>query len=404
MWKLLIADDEPKIRRGLSKVLPWQEMGIELVGEAEHGLQALEMAERLSPDLLFVDICMPHLNGLEFIERLSDKHKQSVIIVISGHDEFSYAQQALKLKVFDYILKPVMKGKLEQAVGKALEVLEQASRDEQRMSWMDRQFHSNSIALRDAFLCKWMEGRAAPEEAARDAAYHKLDWPEGTSMIVIKVLHHLDTGKSRRIWDKGLLEFALKNIAEELLRAEGCERGVVFSDRKGHTVVLGPSGCGMDWSRYGARMQDQAEHLLEKTIMLEHGECDGVAAHAPQLYAQLVRRVGEKDNLTPIVLLTRRYIERNYNRASLTLGDVADGVQVSPSYLSKQLKRELGLSFIDYLTEVRIRKAIQLMNDPHAKVYEIAEKVGYSSQHYFSNAFKKMTGTSPMLYKKGKRL
>ncbi|MGO4182357.1 response regulator [Paenibacillus sp. TAF43_2] len=125
MWKLLIADDEPKIRRGLAKVLPWKELGIELVGEAENGLQALELAEERKPDILFVDICMPFVDGLEFIERLRQTLERSIVIVISGHDEFRYAQQAVKLHVFEYMLKPVMKSKLETVVRKAVSELEQ---------------------------------------------------------------------------------------------------------------------------------------------------------------------------------------------------------------------------------------------------------------------------------------
>jgi two-component system response regulator YesN len=83
---------------------------------------------------------------------------------------------------------------------------------------------------------------------------------------------------------------------------------------------------------------------------------------------------------------------------------VADHMQVSPTYLSKLLKHETGASFVDYLTQVRIKKAIQLMNDPAEKIYEIAEKVGYSNQHYFSTAFKKVLGFSPMEYRRGTKL
>ncbi|HBQ46235.1 MAG TPA: DNA-binding response regulator, partial [Ruminococcaceae bacterium] len=69
---------------------------------------------------------------------------------------------------------------------------------------------------------------------------------------------------------------------------------------------------------------------------------------------------------------------------------------------SKILKRETGLSFIDFLTRLRIRKAIQLMGNPREKIYEVAEKVGYSDQHYFSTAFKKVKGVSPAEYRRAR--
>ncbi|WP_169082151.1 response regulator [Paenibacillus sp. PL91] len=402
MWKLLIADDEPKIRRGLSKVLPWEELGIELVGEAENGLQALELAEERKPDILFVDICMPFVDGLEFIERLRQTLERCIVIVISGHDEFRYAQQAVKLHVFEYMLKPVVKSKLESVVRKAIAELEQARNQEQKLVWMDQQLKTNASAIRDTFLLKWLEGILAPDEIHSQTAFLKLGWKGSVGMIAFKVIHNVESGKAMRVWDRDLLEFALKNITEDLLSASAEGGNVVLNDKKGHIIVLGRIDQYAEWLRLGQKIQDKMEALLEKTIIVEQQAADFIEDF-PKLYRSILKELGSKGSLSPIVILTKKFIDRNYGMPTLTLGDVAEGVQVSPTYLSKQLKRELGLSFIDYLTEVRIRKAIQLMSDPLFKVYEIAEKVGYSSQHYFSSAFKKVTGTSPMVYKKGLR-
>ena len=107
MYKALIADDEEIIRSGLSRLLA-RDPDLEVAALAEDGEQALELAAERLPDLLLVDINMPFLNGLEFIERLEGVLRGAVIIVITGYDDFSYAQQALRLGVFDYLLKPVM--------------------------------------------------------------------------------------------------------------------------------------------------------------------------------------------------------------------------------------------------------------------------------------------------------
>jgi two-component system response regulator YesN len=402
MWKLLIADDEPKIRRGLSKVLPWEELGIELVGEAENGLQALELAEERQPHILFVDICMPFVDGLEFIERLRQTLERCIVIVISGHDEFRYAQQAVKLHVFEYMLKPVVKSKLESVVRKAIAELEQSRDQEQKLVWMDKQLKTNASAIRDTFLLKWLEGILTPDEIHSQTTFLQLGFEGAVGMIAFKVIHNVESGKAMRVWDRDLLEFALKNITEDLLAA-GAEGGhVVLNDKKGHIIVLGRIDQYAEWLRLGQKIQDKMEALLEKTIIVEQQAADFIE-DIPKLYRSILKELGSKGSLSPIVILTKKFIDRNYGMPTLTLGDVAEGVQVSPTYLSKQLKREIGLSFIDYLTEVRIRKAIQLMSDPLFKVYEIAEKVGYSSQHYFSSAFKKVTGTSPMVYKKGIR-
>ena len=85
----------------------------------------------------------------------------------------------------------------------------------------------------------------------------------------------------------------------------------------------------------------------------------------------------------------------------INLLEVADKVESNASYLSKLLKKELGYSFIDYLTHIRIKKSIELMQDPTLRIIDISEKVGYSTQHYFSLAFKKIMGVSPNNYKNG---
>jgi two-component system response regulator YesN len=104
VYKLLIADDEAKIRRGLRNVLDWNELNIIVVGEAEDGEIALEKTEKLKPDLILLDICMPFLNGLELIRKIKETEHNCIIIIITGHDEFEYMHEALKLKVFDYLL------------------------------------------------------------------------------------------------------------------------------------------------------------------------------------------------------------------------------------------------------------------------------------------------------------
>ncbi len=96
-----------------------------------------------------------------------------------------------------------------------------------------------------------------------------------------------------------------------------------------------------------------------------------------------------------------RYIDVNYYLNDFSLGDVAEKFSVSSSYLSKLLKQEVGLSFIDYLTMFRIKKSICMMDDPKLKIYEIARAVGYNNQHYFCKAFKKVMGVAPTEYRGG---
>src|SRR5690625_1784083 len=105
--KMLIVDDEPVICKGLIATIPWKEMGVEVVGTAEHGKEALLLMHQENIDLVLTDVYMPEMNGLELSEYITRKFPESKIIIMSGYDEFEYARQAVRLGVEDYLLKPV---------------------------------------------------------------------------------------------------------------------------------------------------------------------------------------------------------------------------------------------------------------------------------------------------------
>ena len=88
MWKVLIADDEPKIRQGLKRVLEEMELSITVCAEARNGVDALKKAAEFHPDFFLVDICMPKLSGIQFLEELRKSNKDCPVIVISGFNEF----------------------------------------------------------------------------------------------------------------------------------------------------------------------------------------------------------------------------------------------------------------------------------------------------------------------------
>ncbi|MCR8657619.1 response regulator transcription factor [Paenibacillus endoradicis] len=124
MYKVLIVDDEIFVRKGIIGLMDWNKLQYEICGEAENGLQAVEMIEQLKPDLVIADIRMPILDGLALIKEVNEKGKhQPLFIIISGYHDFSYAQQALRYLVSDYILKPVDEKELEDTLRRVASTL-----------------------------------------------------------------------------------------------------------------------------------------------------------------------------------------------------------------------------------------------------------------------------------------
>lgn len=109
MYKLLIVDDEVLIRRGIMKMVPFDDLNITEVYEAENGVQAFELFEKHTPDLVLADINMPKLDGLELSRKIKNIKKDTKIALVTGYDYFEYARMALKMGVDDYVLKPISK-------------------------------------------------------------------------------------------------------------------------------------------------------------------------------------------------------------------------------------------------------------------------------------------------------
>lgn len=132
MYKLLIADDEPLIRRGIRSLVHLSDIGISGVFEAGDGEEAFEVAEAETPDIILMDINMPGTDGLTAAARIRERHPDAVIVILTGYSYFEYAQTAIRAGVDDYILKPVSKDDIEAVLKKAVRRLRARVRDEGR--------------------------------------------------------------------------------------------------------------------------------------------------------------------------------------------------------------------------------------------------------------------------------
>lgn len=106
-YTILLVDDESAVREGIRSRTPWEEYNFRVVGEAGNGIEALELVEELNPDVVLTDIRMPYLDGMELIQQIRVSHPATTLVILSGYDEFTYAQQAMHYDVIEYVLKPV---------------------------------------------------------------------------------------------------------------------------------------------------------------------------------------------------------------------------------------------------------------------------------------------------------
>lgn len=116
MWRVAIIDDEPIIVEGLSKSLPWEKWGCQVVATAENGEDGRTVIMEEKPDLLFSDICMPGLNGLNMIAGVKSEHPDMEITILTGYRDFEYAREAIRLGVTRFLLKPSKMDEIREAV------------------------------------------------------------------------------------------------------------------------------------------------------------------------------------------------------------------------------------------------------------------------------------------------
>ncbi|MGO4545815.1 response regulator [Paenibacillus sp. 2TAB23] len=157
MYRVFVVDDEPFIIEGLYDIIDWSAFGLEIVGSAENGQDALEALKESAPDILLTDISMPIMDGLTLIREARLFRPDLKVIILSGFNDFDYIKSGLKLGVENYLLKPINIDELQETLANTIDKLNTIR--------PDRLFSDYDIRiLRDNILYRWLTGRIAPNE------------------------------------------------------------------------------------------------------------------------------------------------------------------------------------------------------------------------------------------------
>ena len=169
MMKVFLVDDEIAIRENLRNSFPWEEKGYQLVGEAPDGEMALPMLRDLNADILLTDIRMPFMDGMKLCEEVQKAMPWVERIILSGYDDFAYAQKAISLGVKEYLLKPVTASELEAALDRVKKQIEEKRRDRENLTALRERLSSGNQFLRDKLLASLFtdEGDSEDDEALR---------------------------------------------------------------------------------------------------------------------------------------------------------------------------------------------------------------------------------------------
>jgi len=360
MIKALIVDDEKNTRDSLRQFVPWSAMGVDTVETAKNGLEALEQVRLSMPDLLLTDIRMPKMNGIELAAKVRSLSPDCRIIFLSGYADKEYLKEAIHLKAVSYIEKPIDVKEIEAVILKAI------------AECGDRQAARIASALQFYRDFERQTGRLWNIEADAYSRFRHSLHADDREQAIALVRELANAAGAAQDADTQ----RVKSVFFQLLRILG-------DTAKEQGAAIG---------------QDNDEpHLVWQRVEAA-GSLAELAQHVLDDIDSLFRAKEEKDSIGRKMYEITRYIRERYADPMLSTQSIADYANFSHTYLCAFFKKNSGKTVGSFITEVRMDKAKEMLKDGRLRLYEIAERLGYSDANYFTTLFKKHTGCTPTQY------
>ncbi|MCT2195404.1 response regulator [Paenibacillus sp. p3-SID1389] len=271
MYKLILADDEEDVREGLLGLIDWEGLGYVVLETAENGKEAVELVEKHAPDVVVTDIQMPFMNGLQLSEWIRERYPATKIIILTGYEEFEYAQKAIRLGIDEYVLKPFSAGELAEILRKVKLQLDEEVAAKENVQLLTEHYRKNLPILQSLFLSSLVSRRLQEAEIREKCEHYDLDLSGDRYMVsAIRIdsapawrgsdgSHEPGNGTALSLKDTNdtqLQLFAVFNIAEEIVRLHPKGRAFIHHDE---VVVLSVGEPGAD-----KPLADQTLQLLEE--------------------------------------------------------------------------------------------------------------------------------------------
>lgn len=227
--KVLIIDDEQSVHEQLQQLIPWEELGWEIIGHAYNGEEAKRLTLTGKPHLVITDIKMPLVDGLAFMEWLQTSGTGAKVIVLSGYGDFHYTRPAFLHGASDYLLKPVQQAELLAILSKAVEQIHRESQAMEKKINEKAVLQTGIELMQDQLMSEIIDGSLHDEnEIIIRAEQVLLQLPEqGFYLVTVKLTDLDEHLNSRYERDRAALYYALRNVIAECLSGSGVE-GSVF--------------------------------------------------------------------------------------------------------------------------------------------------------------------------------
>jgi two-component system response regulator YesN len=287
MYKVIIVDDEAVVRIGLKNTINWNEHGFELVGDYANGREAWEAVEKHKPELVISDISMPFMDGLELAGLISAQFPYIKMIILTGFDEFEYAQQAIRLKVSDFILKPITAQEIRNLLDRVRAEMDEETKHREDLGRLNSQLSQSLPLLKERFLERLVAVGLSKAEIEERFAYFGL--PPASPLYLV-LLADIDDFGDRELHsyehDVEFLRFAAFDIFKEMLEGDNV---MLFRTREERMVAIisGQENESLLYELAFSRAEEvryQIEKYLKFTVTIGIGRACAYVEQLPLSY------------------------------------------------------------------------------------------------------------------------
>ncbi len=465
MYKVFIADDEEFVVKSLMKGTRWEEYGFEAVASAKDGIEAYEAICKAKPHLVFTDIRMPGMSGLELIKNIQKVHRDILFVVISGYAEFAYAQKAIDYGAIGYCLKPFDEDEISSLLKKARSILDKTAEDDRDALSLLEEDNSETVGKLEDFLKKNGIDVEKGIVIIASIGSKQLVFPNELKYIKVKtgsykyvyILENsafleVEQAMGDRVPDEikgvgiceGIYSTAhLRKYVDEAFTSayqffitgkRGVYRSIHVNHRSMETLI---DKFESDIARMDIGEVIKVFDAIRDTA--ENGAC--TIKHAVNIYNAHVkissRVLGEENyeeyaysfedlcylfkdihamleyirsKITGFVGIKKsvlkedvkneyfkkiiQHINQNFYK-EISILSLSQDFSINPNYISQLFRKEVGMTFTDYITNLRMDYAKELLHKTQYSQGEVASKCGYTDYFYFIRVFKKTTGLTP---------
>jgi len=339
-YKCLLVDDEEEVINAIVRKIDWEEIGYETPAYAHNGVEALEMAEADTPDVVMTDIQMPYMDGLEFSRQLRKMCPGVKIIIFSGYDEFEYAKEAIKLEAEEYILKPVNSDELSSLFTKIRESLDKEAEERQSIRKLSRYYAQSLPLLQESFCSELVSGRIPKEHLSEYLLNYQIDL-QGPVYDV--VLIHTSSTHAPEGLNPVLLGISVRRLAQERLLEKWKAK---FFSYKGDTAMI----VQMDDSRQVIELTDDCDSFCR----LARIACKAVVTVGLGMVC---------NDLMDTVHSLEGAVQAISSRSIYGIGKAINIMEIEPLHDSDTIMDDSGKTLSDILRRIRVEDTIDIPSE-----------------------------------------